>query len=265
MPQIQVCAGGRRGLQTGPRDAIIAVNPGCIPGKGDEMTRIGIISAMPVELENFTGALHAEPLGDRRFYKLDRGEIGKTEVYLACCGIGKVNAAVCTQKLIDLYGVEAIINMGIAGGVAPQLRTLDLVIGSEVLYHDFTPPELLKKYYPFSQAFPCDKKLVALAEQACRNCPETDRYYVGRVASGDCFVEDDAVKARIRDTLGGLCCEMEGAAIGHAAFVSGVPFVIIRSISDLADGNAQLSYDEFEKKAALQANRIVLGILRQLG
>lgn len=228
------------------------------------MASVGIIAAMPVEIENFIGELNARKIEDKRFFLLYKGQIGENDVYLACCGIGKVNAAVCTQKLIDLFGVGIIINMGIAGGISPKLHTLDIVIGSEVLYHDFTPPELLKKYYPFSQTFPCDQKLIAYAEQACRDCPETEHYLLGKIASGDCFVEDSALKARIRDELSGICCEMEGSAIGHTAFINGVPFIIIRSISDLADDNAQMSYDEFEKKAALQANRIVMGILRQL-
>lgn len=220
------------------------------------MARFGIISAMPVEIEGIIGRFGAHEVTVKGFYKVYEGAFHGHTVILACSGIGKVNAAACTQRLIDCYNVDYVINMGIAGGIEKNLKTLDVVIGSEVFYHDFTPPELLDKYYPFTGIYPCDKKLAELADRACEACPEVENHYHGRVASGDCFVEAQATKDKIR-SMQGVCCEMEGAAIGHVCHVNGVPFLILRSISDLADEGAQMSYDEFEKKAALQANRIV--------
>lgn len=228
------------------------------------MARFGIIAAMPVELEHFVAKYNAGEVKAKGFFKIYEGKIGTNEVVLACSGIGKVNAASCTQKLIDCYRVDYIINMGIAGGISKTLHTLDVVIGSELVYHDFNPLNLLDKYYPFTSLFKCDEKLIETARKVCSEAPEVKNYYVERIASGDCFVESGNVKARIRDELGGYCCEMEGAAIGHVAHANGVPFLIIRTISDLADEDASVSYSEFEKQAAIQSNHIVGGILELL-
>jgi adenosylhomocysteine nucleosidase len=225
------------------------------------MARVGIISAMPVELEGIIERFEAKEATVKGFYKLFEGVFSGHEVYLACSGIGKVNAAACTQRLIDCYNVDYVINMGIAGGIDRQLKTLDVVIGTEVFYHDFTPPELLDRYYPFTGVFKCDDRLVSLAEKACAACPEAVNYHKGLVATGDCFVEAKATKDRIMASHG-ICCEMEGAAIGHVCHNNGVPFVVIRSISDLADEGAKISYEEFESKAAMQANRIVEGMIK---
>lgn len=227
------------------------------------LARFGIVSAMPVELEGFIKEYNAKELSVKGFYKVFEGRIGENEVFMACSGIGKVNAAACTQKLIDCYGVDYIVNMGIAGGIAHELKALDIVIGSEVFYHDFTPDSLLEKYYPFSRSFKCGEKLVEAAKEVCGETSSVKNYYVGKIASGDCFVEKSETKAHILE-LGGKCCEMEGAAIGHVSHLNGVPFLIIRSISDLADEGAQMSYEEFERKAAEQANRIVGGILKKI-
>jgi adenosylhomocysteine nucleosidase len=215
------------------------------------MARFGIISAMPVELEGFIKEYDAKELSVKGFYKIYEGKVGENEVFMACSGIGKVNAAACAQKLIDCYGVDFIVNMGIAGGISHDLKTLDVVIGSEVFYHDFTP---------FNRVFKCDEKLIETAKKVCEESTVVDNFYVGRIASGDCFVEASETKARILE-LGGICCEMEGAAIGHVSHLNGVPFLIVRSISDLADESAEMSYEEFERKASQQSNRIVGGIL----
>ncbi len=121
----------------------------------------------------------------------------------------------------------------------------------------------MKKYYPFARSFQCNEKLIEAAKKVCTDLPMVDNFYVGSIASGDCFVEASETKKRILE-LGGYCCEMEGAAIGHVCHINDVSFLIIRTISDLADENAQMKYDEFEKKAAEQSNRIVGGILKAI-
>ncbi|HEX3027444.1 MAG TPA: 5'-methylthioadenosine/adenosylhomocysteine nucleosidase [Clostridia bacterium] len=227
------------------------------------MARIGIISAMPVEMEGFIKDLNAKEVPKKGFYQLYKGNAAENEIYLVCCGIGKVNAAISTQRLIDLVGVDYIINMGIAGGIGKHLKTLDVVIGTDVVYHDFQPPDLLDKYYPFTSVFECNPQMVELAEKVCAGTREVDYFCRGRIATGDRFVEAGEDKKRILE-MGGMCCEMEAAAIAHAACVNNVPFLIIRSISDLADEGAQMSYNEFEKKASVQANRVVMGMINQL-
>ncbi|MDR3552716.1 MAG: 5'-methylthioadenosine/adenosylhomocysteine nucleosidase [Clostridia bacterium] len=225
------------------------------------MKTTAVIAAMPVELEGILTQLGAQEKKVTGFYRLYEASFCGSRVIFACCGIGKVNAAACTQRLIDYCQPDAIINMGIAGGISAELSTLDVVIGSEVVYHDFSPISLLENNYPFAGSFVCDKALIELAKQVCAGSLAPGSFRVGRIASGDCFVEAGEVRTRIRDLLGGLCCEMEGAAIGQVSHANGVPFLILRSISDLADENAQMSYEEFESKASLQANRIVTGLL----
>lgn len=227
---------------------------------GKVMARFGIISAMPVEIECIIEKFGAKEKTVKGFYRVFEGTFNGHEVFLACCGIGKVNAAVCTQKLIDCFGADYIINMGIAGGIAAGIGQLDIVIASEVFYHDFSPADLLSRYFPFAQLFACDNKLVILASKVCDNSENIKNHFIGKVASGDCFVETTETKEKIA-ALGGICCEMEGAAIGHVCHINGIPFLVVRSISDLADEGAKMSYDEFEKIAARQANRIVEGIL----
>jgi 5''-methylthioadenosine/S-adenosylhomocysteine nucleosidase len=227
------------------------------------MARFGIISAMPVELEGFIKAYGAKELGTKGFYKVYEGSEGENEIFMACSGVGKVNAAACTQRLIDCFDIDFLINMGIAGGISKELKALDVVIGRAVVYHDFTPDSLLDKYYPFSRIFNCDESLVQTAERVCESLEVVKRYSVGVIASGDCFVEKSETKAHILE-LGGSCCEMEGAAIGHVARLNGVPFIVIRTISDLADENAEMSYEEFERKASEQSNLVVSGILKAI-
>lgn len=227
------------------------------------MARFGIISAMPVELEWFIKEYNAKELDINGFYKIYEGNEGENEIVMACSGIGKVNAAACTQKLIDCFNVDYIVNMGIAGGIAKYLKTLDVVIGSEIVYHDFIPGNLLDKYYPNTHVFKCNDKLIKTAEDVCKASDIVENFYVGCIASGDCFVEKSETKEYI-SSLGGICCEMEGAAIGHVAHLNKVPFIIIRTISDLADEDAPIKYDEFERRAAEQSNRIVSGILKSM-
>lgn len=227
------------------------------------MARIGVVAAMPVEIEDIIGSFGAKEHAAKGIYKLYKGVYAGHEVILACCSVGKVNAAACTQKLIDTFAVDFIINMGIAGAIDEKLRTLDVVIGSELFYHDFSPRELLDKYYPNAQFYKCDDKLMELAEKTCASYPGGIHAVRGRIATGDCFVETAQAREKIR-AAGGICCEMEGAAIGHVCYSNRVPFLILRSISDLADEDAQMTYDEFERRAAIQSNRIVEGILSLL-
>lgn len=227
------------------------------------MARFGIISAMPVELEGFIKEYNAKDLEAKGFYKVYMGTDSESgnEIYMACSGIGKVNAAACTQKLIDCYKVDYIVNMGIAGGISKNLKTLDVVIGGEVFYHDYNPDSLLDKYYPFTRKFKGSDKLIEKAKAVCSSLDCVKNYYVGSIASGDCFVDSKETKDKIA-SIGGECCEMEGAAIGHVAHLNDVPFVIIRTISDLADEAAPMSYDEFEKIAAEQSNLVVSAIIK---
>ncbi|HCC00024.1 MAG TPA: hypothetical protein DEP42_02190, partial [Ruminococcaceae bacterium] len=173
------------------------------------MAKIGVLSAMPVEIEGILQDAEDQSPSAPNFYQIWKRKLGDNTVYFSCSGIGKVNAAACAQHLIDVFHVDCIINMGIAGGIAKDLHTLDVVIGGEVFYHDYTPDTLLKKYYPFQNRYTCDKKLQGIASSVCRSTPEVAHFRIGNIASGDCFVEAKDTKDHIREDLDGVCCEME--------------------------------------------------------
>jgi adenosylhomocysteine nucleosidase len=223
----------------------------------EENMLIGIIGAMQIEIEKIKhhmSSISEERIAGFIFYK---GSIGRTEVVLTTCSVGKVNAACCTQLLIDTYNVSGIINTGIAGGLHEELRVGDVVISTDVTYQDVRPLQM-KNCAPYQEYFSANRKLIALAQASCEN------YHLGRIVSGDNFVSDDEMKGRLIETYHPHAVEMEGAAIGHVAYRNGCPFVVIRSISDLANGEATIDYEAFEEMAANQSASIVVKMVEQL-
>lgn len=221
--------------------------------------KYGIIGALDVEISlvrekmNVTG--EKKMLGSTVY----SGTVFGQEIVLACAGMGKVNAALCAHTLIREFGAEAVINIGIAGAMAQDMHTMDVVIGTELRFHDQDP--CMVKYYPFTEVFYADKALAALAEKACAAVELCGKVRSGRVITGDVFVNDAATKARLVERFSPLCTEMEGAAIAHAAFVNQVPFLVIRTMSDSADDGADNSYDNFIDMAAHQSADIILKML----
>ncbi|MBE7002059.1 MAG: 5'-methylthioadenosine/adenosylhomocysteine nucleosidase [Ruminococcaceae bacterium] len=213
--------------------------------------KLGIIGAMDVEVatlkekmtdkneKTVAGAVYCE------------GKLEKLPVVVVQCGVGKVNAALCVQVLCDCFDVTHIVNTGVAGSLDAKLDIGDFVISRDAVYHDFDCTAL---GYSVGQvpglavkAFPADAKLMELALSAAQNHGQA---CVGRVASGDQFVCQTEQKQRIIENTGAICTEMEGAAIAHTAWRNGIPFVVIRAISDKADDSAEMDYPTFEAIAA---------------
>lgn len=224
------------------------------------MKPMGIIGAMGLEVELLRDRMEDRKetvIAERHFYS---GKLSGKDVVLVCSGIGKVNAALTAQILIDRFDVGAVINTGIAGGTHPGLKVRDVVISDSVAYHDMDP-RILALSPPHLEEFRADPELAQRAADACKgrvNCR------VGRIATGDQFISDSKVKADIVSRLDPSCVEMEGGAVAHACATNGIPFVIIRCISDNADDEAEMTYDVFEKLAADDAAEIVLAMLRNL-
>lgn len=189
------------------------------------------------------------------------GHIGKAEVAAVCCSIGTINAAACTAALVREFGAEAVVNIGVAGSMDPTLGVLDVVLGSELCFHD-AQPDFLEECYPFCSLFPADRALLRLAEEsiAAMEGPPF-AYKVGRIASGDVFVSDPATKADIQRRWAPLCVEMEGAAVAQVCYMNHTPFLIIRSLSDDAGAEAMLSFETFTQQAAAHSAGIVLGMI----
>ena len=231
--------------------------------------KIGIIGAMTVEIatlkEKMTGLTASYRTG-MEFYE---GELEGVSVVVVQCGVGKVNAAMCTQILCDSFDVTHVVNTGVAGSLCAELDIGDLVISRDAMYHDFDC-HVINPNYCVGQvpgmsvlAYPADQILMDAAfASAEEQNPGHNR--MGRVASGDQFICNKEQKDYIIHHTGALCTEMEGAAIAHTAWRNGVPFVVIRAISDKADDSAEMDYPTFELIAAQRCAAVTLGMLKQM-
>ena len=217
--------------------------------------KLGIIGAMSVEVALLKERMENLSISNRTDMEFYDGTLEGLPVTVVVCGVGKVNAALCVQVLCDCYHVTHIVNTGVAGSLCADLDIGDLVISTEAMYHDFDCHILNPKYVVGQvpglsvRSFAADSMLascaMAAAEDVCAGHIRT-----GIVASGDQFICDQARKEKIIADTAALCTEMEGAAIGHASWRNGIPFVVIRAISDKADNSAQMDYPTFEAIAA---------------
>ncbi len=214
--------------------------------------KLGIIGAMEQEVETLLGLLENKKEVVHTGSTYYEGMLDGLDVVVVQCGIGKVNAALCVQVLCGCYGVTHVVNTGIAGSLCPELDIGDLVISSDAMYHDV---DCVHFGYTMGQmpgmpvTYEANRTMVELAFAAAEGVnPGHTR--IGRVASGDQFVAVKELKEKIISVTGALCTEMEGAAIAQAAYRNGIPFVIIRAISDKADDSAEMDYPTFERIAA---------------
>lgn len=225
--------------------------------------RIGIIGAMDVEVEHLKAELsdaHVERVAATDFCS---GRLGEKDVVVVKCGVGKVNAGICAQVLADHFGCTHLINTGIAGSLDPERLDIgDLVVSTDCVQHDFEvealgyAPGLIPGRERVEFVADADLREAALSA-AAEMAPEV-RVLAGRVASGDQFVCYEQTRRRIVDAFGALCCEMEGAAIAQAAEANGVPFVVVRAISDKPGTEGQaMDYATFERASAERCARIV--------
>ncbi len=231
---------------------------------------IGIIGAMNVEIELLLEEMtEAAAPSVRRIagMEFNVGTIGRSAVVLAKCGIGMVNATVCARAMIDLFEVDAVINTGIAGSLDTSIDIGDVVVATDAVNHIMDVANL---GYALGQtpdidvlAFPCAEALSEAVLAAAKDLGV--RTHTGRVASGDRFIREDAEKHRIVETFDARCCEMEGAAIAQACYLSKVPCAIVRAISDKADGSSSMDYPQFEAQAARQSAALMLRMLEQQG
>jgi len=231
------------------------------------MAKLGIIGAMRIEVETLVEKMENVTETTRAWSTYYEGTLEGLPVVVVQCGVGKVNAAMCAQILCDLYGVTHLVNTGIAGSLNAQLDIGDLVVSQDAMYHDF---DCVNFGYPMGKvpgmdlvAFPADEKMIAYASAAAE-AVHPGHVRLGRVASGDVFVADKAVKSRIINVTGALCTEMEGAAIAHAAYRNGIPFVILRAISDKADDSAEMDYPTFETIAAHRCAAVAMNLAKRL-
>lgn len=238
------------------------------------MSPVAVVGAMAEEVERLRSrlvdgvTLLAEP------FKVERGVIAGVPVLLAECGVGKVNAAALTQYLIG-NGAKSLVFTGVAGALDVDLAVGDVVIGESAVQHDVDVTAL--GYAPghvpgATAAWQADRELVALATAAALAAAGSGRHggpgafkvRVGTVATGDQFIDSPDRGAELRLLFGAVCAEMEGAACAQVCAAWGVPFVIVRSISDNADHSANVDFRSFTSLAAERADRIVTGVMEAL-
>ena len=231
------------------------------------MTKLGIIGAMREEVETLVEKLTEVSTQVHAWSTYYEGKLEGLDVVVVQCGVGKVNAAMCAQILCSCYGVTHLVNTGIAGSLCAELDIGDLVVSRDAMYHDF---DCNAFGYPSGKvpgmdviAFPADEKLMASAFAAAE-AVNPGHTKLGRVASGDQFVASKELKEKIISLTQALCTEMEGAAIAQTAYRNGIPFVILRAISDKADDSADMDYPTFERIAAHRCANVTMMLAKTL-
>ncbi|MGZ4112259.1 MAG: 5'-methylthioadenosine/adenosylhomocysteine nucleosidase [Tumebacillaceae bacterium] len=227
------------------------------------MKRIGIIGAMQIEIDLILDRLVVNEEHLVAGFPFYLGTLHGKEIVLTRCGVGKVNSASCTQILIDRFHVDCIINTGIAGSLHNEIGIGDVVISSDVTHHDVRKAQM-KNLFPFQESFLADHDLIELAKKTCESSALKPTYHCGRIISGECFVEDRQRKEALISEYAPACVEMEGSSVGHVAYINNIPFLILRCISDHADEEATISYDNFEKMAGNQSSTILLEMIKNI-
>ncbi|GKX30210.1 5'-methylthioadenosine/S-adenosylhomocysteine nucleosidase [Vallitalea longa] len=232
------------------------------------MSVVGIIGAMEEEVAALKEKIVIDEVKKYASLEFYSGKMYDKDIVVVRCGIGKVNAAVCTQIMIDKFGVDMIINTGVAGAVSNKLNIADIVVSSDALQHDMDATGFGYKVGEIPRmdvsCFKADEKLIELAKKASSNKIADHKVFVERIVSGDQFVSDMKVKERLIEDFNGFCTEMEGAAIAHVCHLNKIPFVIIRSISDKADNSAETNFEEFTQIAADNSTKIIEGMIEIL-
>ena len=228
---------------------------------------LGIIGAMDEEVARMKEQMKDAQVQTWAGMEFYRGRINGKEAVVVRSGIGKVNAAVCAQILADRYEVSAIVNTGIAGSLDGKIDIGDIVLSTDALQHDMDATNF---GYPLGQiprmevlSFQADRRLLELARTCCKEVNPDIHVYEGRVVSGDQFVSSQEKKEWLIRNFKGSCTEMEGAAIAQAAYLNGIPFLIIRAISDKADNSATMDYPAFEAQAIDHSVNLMLEMIRR--
>ena len=229
------------------------------------ISKIAIIGAMECEIEDIKREISDLKEQNYADLKIFTGTINDKFVILAQSGVGKVNAALNTQYIIDTFKPEIIINTGVAGGISDGLDIGDVVIGTYLVQHDFDVTVLgyakgymctgIEKDKPTK--YYCDKKLINKFQTSLEQNIPSNKIHQGVIASGDKFISGKEIKKEINEYFGAIAVEMEGCAVAQVATRNKIPFVITRAISDLADGKTAEYQNEFEKKMSAVSTKAI--------
>jgi adenosylhomocysteine nucleosidase len=229
---------------------------------------LGIIGAMDEEVSKLKEVMEDVSISSKACMDFYKGKLSGKDVVVVRSGIGKVNAGICTQILVDDFGIDAVINTGIAGSLNADIDIGDIVLSTDALQHDMDATgfgyDLGVIPRMETSIFTADERLRRIAKEGCEKVNPDISVFEGRVVSGDQFVSDKAKKDYILKNFAGYCTEMEGAAIAQAAYLNNIPFLIIRAISDKADDSATEDYPTFEAKAIAHSVNLVEEIVKNI-
>ncbi len=232
------------------------------------MKKIGIIGAMDLEVDALKQSMNVTRIVNKAGMDFFEGTLNGADVVIVRCGIGKINAALCVQILVDVFGITHVINTGVAGSLNAKLDIGDILISKDAIHHDMDVTvfgyQLGEVPQMGQREFIADERLVQLAKASCEKVNPDIHALIGRVVSGDQFISSKEVKERLIREFQGDCAEMEGASIAHGAHLNGIPFVIIRAISDKADDSAEMDYPSFEKAAAAHSAALVEDLVKAI-
>ena len=240
-------------------EATSEATEGAAPGSASEKT--GIIGAMEEEVNSLKEALTDSKTTTIAGMDFCEGKLDGVDVVIVQCGMGKVNAGICANTLINNFGCTKVINSGVAGSLDNEIDIGDIVVSVDACQHDFTVEDIgfKKGEIPYTglSAFPADETMRKEAVEAVHEAAPDVQVFEGRVCTGDQFISSKKQKETITSNFGGMCCEMEGGAIAQVCYLNDTPFVIIRAISDKADDSEEMNYELFKKDAARHCASIV--------
>ena len=229
--------------------------------------KVGIIGAMEEEVNLLRNELTERVDTEIANYHFYEGYLGNMQVVILKSGIGKVNAAIGTTLLIDKFKPDVVINTGSAGGFKKGMKVGDVVVSTEVRHHDV---DVTAFGYEYGQvpgmppAYEADAKLVSVCKDVIENLPDVN-VHQGLIVTGDSFINDSKRVADILGHFDGVAAvEMEAAPIAQTCYQFGVPFVVTRSISDSADEEANLSFDELLETASINSAKMVMAVTKRL-
>lgn len=232
------------------------------------MKKLGLIGAMEEEITLIKELMEDVVIKEYSGLTFYEGKLNNKELVVVRSGIGKVNAAMCTQLLIDKFDIEAIINIGVAGAISDKIEIGDIVLSTKLYEHDFDVTAFGHKKGEIprmeSSIFLTDENLISLAEKSSIVFEKKVRVLRGIVVSGDIFVSSNELKESLKADFEADCAEMEGAAIAHVCSINKMPFLVIRSMSDKANGEAPENFDEFVLEAAKNSKKLILKMIEIL-
>ena len=224
---------------------------------------LGIIGAMDVEVNNLKSKVTNKDIKIFANIEFVKGEIEGKRVVIAQCSPGKVNAALCTQLMLDKYDIEEIINIGVGCSLDKSVVIKDVVVGDDLCQYDYDITALGEEWGLINGIDKVKIETSAVLSERLEKAAKDCGYNVhrGTVASGDTFIGSNELKNRINKHFGALCGEMEGGAIAQVCYINSIPFSVLRTISDGGNENAQINYPEFKEIAAKMSSEIMLKFL----